>query len=91
MPEPPSSVLALIPYRNGAALAGYYCAVFSIVPGIGLLLALPAIVLGVVGLVNARCHPENRGTVHAIVAIVVGLLGSYNYVGLYFLLAHGVN
>ena len=85
-PKPPHAIAGMIPYRNKPALIGYYCGVFSLIPGLGLLLALPSVVLGMVGLVQGIRHTENRGKVHAIIAIVLGLLGSYNYVGLYLLM-----
>ena len=84
-PRPPQAVAVIIPSRNGAALVGYYLGVFSLIPGLGLVFALPSIVLGVIGLVQGIRHSERRGKVHAIVAIVLGLIGSYNYVGLYLL------
>jgi len=43
----------LIPYKNPAALAAYYLGIFSILPVLGLFLAVPALILGVVGLVVA--------------------------------------
>src|SRR5262245_26603803 len=37
----------LIPYKNGQALAAYYCGVFSLIPVIGVLLGPIAIILGI--------------------------------------------
>lgn len=64
----------LIPYKNMPALAGYYVAVFSLIPCASLLLGPLAVVLGVVGLRRAREQPIARGRVHAWVAIVLGAL-----------------
>jgi hypothetical protein len=75
----------LIPSRNPCSLLGYYLGVFSLIPLVGILLALPALILGVIGLVIARKAPDRRGKVHAIVAIILGILGSYNYVWLYLI------
>jgi hypothetical protein len=68
----PTAVEVLIPYRNGAALTAYYLGVFSIV--CGLLLGIPALVLGIMGLRRAQLHPEARGKAHAWVGIVLGSL-----------------
>ena len=79
-PRLDSPVQNVIPYRNQWALTGYYLGVFSLIPVAGILLALPAIILGVIGLVVGLKQPKRRGKVHAIVAIVLGIVGSYNYV-----------
>src|SRR5206468_508514 len=55
----------IIPYKNVAALIGYYCAVFSLVPCLGFPLGLSAVVLGLVGLRKQRSQPVVRGRVHA--------------------------
>ena len=64
----------LIPYRNPTALAGYYVGFFSLIPGIGLLLAIAAIVLSILGIRHSTRHPEAKGMVHAVVGLVLGLL-----------------
>ena len=55
----------LIPYKNGKALAAYYCGVFSLIPVFGCVLSVFAVVLGVMGIegvemaalaVSALCH-----------------------------------
>lgn len=63
----------IIPYRNPPALVGYYLAVFSLIPIIGIPLGIAAVACGVVGLRRAKAHPERKGTVHAWVAILGGL------------------
>ncbi len=65
-----ASKLALIPTGNPCALVGYYLAVFSLVM---VPLAAVAIVLGILGLLRVRKHPEAKGTAHAWVAILGGL------------------
>ncbi|MCL6536731.1 MAG: hypothetical protein K6U77_11770 [Armatimonadetes bacterium] len=62
----------IVPYRNKPALIGYYLAVFSFIPCIGLPLAIAAVVLGVRGLAVVRETPEAHGKAHAWVAIVLG-------------------
>jgi len=46
----PDATGGVIPYKNPAALIGYYVGIFSLIPGLGVPLALAALVLGVVGL-----------------------------------------
>ncbi len=65
---------ALIPYRNGPALAGYYVAVVSLIPCLALVTGPIAATLGIAGWIKVRKNPDVRGTAHAIVAIVLGLL-----------------
>lgn len=64
----------LIPYKNGPALAAYYCGVFGLIPCLGLPLALAAVILGFMGRTRAAEHPEAHGTTHAWVGIVLGAL-----------------
>ena len=62
----------IIPYKNPPALAAYYCAVFSLVPILGLVLGIPAIVLGVLGLRKRKTNPVIKGTAHAWIGIILG-------------------
>jgi hypothetical protein len=71
-PPSESGLNQIIPYRNGPALAAYYCGVFSLIPCLGLLLGIVAFVLGVVGLRKLRSQPACGGKVHAWVGIVLG-------------------
>jgi Domain of unknown function (DUF4190) len=64
----------LIPYKNGMALAAYYCGVFAFVPIFTLILGPLAIIFGFLGLSKAKKHPEARGKGHAIAGIVLGSL-----------------
>jgi DNA-directed RNA polymerase subunit RPC12/RpoP len=66
-------VSSVIPYNNGLALAAYYCGVFGLIPGLGLILGPTALILGILGWRYVRKHPEAKGTAHAIVGIVLGL------------------
>jgi hypothetical protein len=65
-----SGIDVVIPYKNVAALTAYYLGVFSI--GCGLVLGLPALILGIIGLKHAAQHPEAHGKVHAWIGIVLG-------------------
>ncbi len=62
----------LIPYKNTPALAGYYLGVFSLAPCVGVPLGIAAIVCGVLGLKKRKREPHVKGSVHAIVGIVLG-------------------
>lgn len=66
----------VIPYKNPYALTSYYLAVFSLIPCIGLVLGIPAIVLGVIGLKKHKQNPQIHGTAHAWVGIILGSLTS---------------
>jgi len=69
----------LIPARNGAALSAYYLGLFSIVPILGLPLAIVALVLGVRGLRRFREDPTICGRNHAWVGIVCAVIfGGFN-------------
>src|SRR5687768_17357038 len=70
----------IIPYKNVPALIGYYVGVFSLIPCLGLALAPVAVILGIIGLVVAR-KPGAKGTAHAVVAIILGLLSVGYQVG----------
>ena len=65
---------ALIPWKNGRALAAYYTGVFALIPGLGLILGPLALVLGILGYKYANAHPKAKGGVHAVVGIVLGIL-----------------
>lgn len=62
----------IIPYKNGHALVAYYLGVFSIIPCFGLLLAIPALILGIIGLKKRKANPLIKGSAHAWVGIIMG-------------------
>lgn len=62
----------LIPYKNPHALIAYYLGLFSLFPCLGLLLAIPAFILGIMGLQRVKANPVIRGTVHAWIGIIMG-------------------
>lgn len=64
----------IVPYRNRYALIGYYLAVFSLIPCVGVVLALAALPLGLMGLSEAKRNPQAHGKVHAWIAIILGTL-----------------
>lgn len=62
----------LIPTRNGAALSGYYCGIFSLIPCLGLILGAAALILGIRGLKAYNANPSVQGRTHSWVAIILG-------------------
>ena len=64
----------VIPYKNKFALTSYYLGIFSLIPVIGLLLGLLAIIFGFLGWRDYRRNPKLRGQVHCWVGIIIGTL-----------------
>lgn len=62
----------VIPYKNPHALIAYYLGLFSIFPCLGILLAIPAFILGIMGLKARKRNPAIKGSVHAWIGIVMG-------------------
>ena len=62
----------IIPYKNGPALMAYYLGIFSLIPCLGLVLAIPAFVLGIMGLKKRNQNPAVKGTCHAWIGIIMG-------------------
>jgi len=74
-------VSTVIPYKNPMALAAYYLGIFSLIPFLGGVLALPAVVLGALGLRRRTANPAAKGAIHAWIGITLGILS---------LVGHGV-
>lgn len=68
-----SLIASRIP-KNRPAVLAYRCAVVGLVPVIGLLMGIFAIVLGFLGRRRFYADPEQRGLGHAVAAIVLGVL-----------------
>ncbi len=81
----------IIPYRNPPALIGYYLAVFSLIPILGILLGIPAFVLGIVGLRKRLKNPRLKGLAHAWIAVIGGALTTLIWLGLLVTAIVGVN
>lgn len=79
---PDSAASTIIPFRNPAALAGYYIAVASLIPITALVCGPLAVGLGIAGFRRSRRERQAKGAVHAWVAIVVGSLTTVANVGL---------
>ncbi|MFP6703607.1 MAG: hypothetical protein VB861_17805 [Planctomycetaceae bacterium] len=60
-PEEGDATGGIIPYKNGPALAAYYLGIFSLLPCIGLVLAIPAFILGIIGLKKEEREPGRQG------------------------------
>jgi len=73
-PHDDGAISTLIPFRNGPALAAYYTAVASLIPGLGLLAGPAALALGIAGLRLRTREPHRKGAVHAWIGIIVGTL-----------------
>lgn len=80
-PPAPDAVASIIPYKNGAALTAYYLAVFSLVPCLGLVVGIPAIILGIIGLKKYRQNPAVKGTAHAWIGIILGSITTLLWLG----------
>jgi hypothetical protein len=81
-PQPDSGMAVMIPYKNQPALIGYYMAVASLIPGVGLLTGPIAVGLGIAGLRKRLKHPEVHGIAHAWIAIILGAMCTIGYAGL---------
>ena len=66
----------LIPYKNPAALVGYYLGLFSCIPVLGIILGPIGIFLGIRGLRRRAKDPALKGSAHAWIAIVCGSIGT---------------
>jgi hypothetical protein len=68
----PDATGGVIPYKNPHALIAYYCGIFSLIPFIGVIVAIPGFILGIIGLRKRRENPMLKGAVHAWIGIVLG-------------------
>lgn len=76
-------VSRIVPYKNPQALISYYLAIFSLIPCFGILLGIPAVILGILGMMKRSKDPQKRGTAHALVGIILGGITSLlNIIGI---------
>ena len=68
-------IKTMIPIGNPKALIGYYLGFGAIIPVIGILFAIPGIVLSIMGIRHAKAHPKAKGGGHAIVGLILSILG----------------
>ncbi|MBM3498656.1 MAG: hypothetical protein FJX74_08275 [Armatimonadetes bacterium] len=81
--DQPDATERMIPYRNPAALVAYYVGIAGIIPCVGLICAAISIPAGIMGLQAARDQPRRRGTAHAWVGIIVGVVSIVLHIGGY--------
>jgi len=62
----------VIPYKNVPALIAYYCGVFSLIPCVGLITGIAALILGIMGLRTYYANRKTHGLVHAWIGVVLG-------------------
>ena len=74
LPQKGDDTGGIIPYKNPPALIAYYLGIFGLIPFFGPLLAIPAFILGIVGLRKRRKTPIIKGAVHAWIGIILGAL-----------------
>jgi hypothetical protein len=72
----------IIPYKNTPALIAYYLGIFSLIPCAGLVLAIPAVILGIMGLRKRAQNPAVKGTAHAWIGIILGSICTLLWGGL---------
>ena len=72
----------IIPYKNPKALIAYYLGIFSGFPLIGFFLAVPALVLGIMGLRDRNRNPAIKGSIHAGIGIGCGAIFTLLWGGL---------
>ncbi len=80
----------LIPYNNPKSLVSYYCGVFGLIPGCGLVLGPIALIFGILALNYVKRHPTAKGTGHAITGIVLGSLSTLGHLVVLILIAIGI-
>jgi len=67
----------IIPYKNPQALAAYYIGIVSLLCCFaGLPVGIIAVVLGIMGLQKRARQPEVKGSVHAWIGIVCGVVAT---------------
>jgi hypothetical protein len=78
----------MIPANNGHALLSYYLGLFSIVPCVGLPMAILALRSAKLALQAAKSHPHAVGKSHAYVGAGCGLVGLiFNLIIVAFIIA----
>jgi hypothetical protein len=74
IPQTGDATGGLIPYKNPQALVAYYLGIFGLFPAIGFFLAIPAFILGILGLKKRKLNPIIKGAVHAWIGIILGAI-----------------
>ena len=71
-PDRSVAPVSSLPVGNPPARVAYICAVVGLIPGLGLLLGPPALILGVIGRRRALRDELRRGLGHAYVSRIAG-------------------
>jgi hypothetical protein len=66
--------------KNRKAVLAYRCAMFGLIPGLGLLLGGVAVGMGFFGYRHALAAPSDRGLGHAVAAMILGSLELVSHV-----------
>ena len=64
--------VSFLPLGNPNARRAYVCAVLGLIPGLGLVLGVPAVIFGILGRRAALRDEHHRGLGHAYVSRLVG-------------------
>jgi hypothetical protein len=72
--EEDEAISIIIPYKNPRALASYYMSFFTLIPVIGIIIGLAAIILGVLGLRYTGAHRKAKGTAHSLIGICLSTI-----------------
>jgi len=81
-PELGDKTGGVIPYKNPLALTSYYLGVFALLPCFGVLLTIPAIICGILGLRAYRRQPAIRGVVHTWIGIGLAALSLLGHIAI---------
>ncbi|QDU27787.1 hypothetical protein ETAA8_28780 [Anatilimnocola aggregata] len=81
----------LIPYKNMPALLAYYIGIVSMLCCFfGLPIGIVAVVLGVMGLQKRAREPEVKGSVHAWIGIICGVISTIGAIAMIAIIVVGV-
>jgi hypothetical protein len=80
----------LTPWQNPAAVYAYYVGLAGLMPVVGAMLGLAALLLGLTGLIRVRRRPEIEGTNFAVAGIALGALEVVFNVAGVWCLGHGM-
>jgi hypothetical protein len=70
------------PIANWQAEFAWNCAMWGLIPVVGLLLGIVGVVLGLLGWIRVRRHPDDLGIRHAVGSILLGSVEiGVNFVG----------
>lgn len=80
----------VIPYKNPHALIAYYLGIISLLPLIGVPFGIASVILGFMGLSRRKQNPVIKGSAHAWIGIIFGMLSLLCGTGFVFLMIFGV-